>query len=435
RPQSFTVQTFLRVRPTSAPSPTVKIDSEDNSLISIFLPKSVNHGYVNNTKLCHNFKFNGIFDSDSAQQGIFETCAQPVLDDVISGNITGSGKTFTITGGPDCYEDRGLIPRCTSHIFQERKRQTDCQIEVSVSYLEIYQEKGYDLLSAGSARKINDLNQLMTHISFSNARYIPDNKQNVLLLQIFLQEDEEGSIHFQNFSINRVSTEEEALNLLFIGDTNRIVAETPINDASSRSHCIFTIWVERRVHGSEYCRRAKLHLVDLAGSERSAKTGLHSDTRLFRESCSINLALHYLEKVILALHSRRKTENHSVHVPYRNSMITSVLRDSLGGNCKTIMIGTIAIENECIDETVSTCRFAQAVSQIENTPQINEELNPHVIIKRLKNQIVLLKEEINYLKGQHPSITTNDDEEIEELKQTTKISCATKVEQYLNGIM
>ncbi|KAF8822576.1 kinesin motor domain-containing protein [Cardiosporidium cionae] len=347
-PQSFTVKTYLRVRPTSAPSQAVKIDSEDNSVISFSLPKSVNQGYVNNTKLCHTFKFNGIFDSDCTQEHIFTTCAKPALEDVINGinatifayGQTGSGKTFTITGGPDCYGDRGLIPRCASHIFEERKRLSDCQIEISVSYLEIYHEKGYDLLSAGSARKINDLNR------------------------VILQEDEEGSIHFQNFSINRVSTEEEALNLLFIGDTNRIVAETPINDASSRSHCIFTIWVERRVQGSEYCRRAKLHLVDLAGSERSAKTGLHSDARLFRESCSINLALHFLEKVILALHSSRTTERHSVHVPYRNSLITAVLRDSLGGNCKTIMVGTIAIESECIDETVSTCRFAQAVSQV-----------------------------------------------------------------------
>ena len=121
---------------------------------------------------------------------------------------------------------------------------------------------------------------------------------------------------------------------------HQVVAETPMNDASTRSHCLFIIWLECSAYGSDVVRRSKIHLVDLAGSERVSKTGVTGD--LMKEAKYINLSLHYLEQVIVALHER--TQGKRNHVPYRNSMMTSVLRDSLGGNCKTVMVGNIAIE-------------------------------------------------------------------------------------------
>ena len=143
-----------------------------------------------------------------------------------------------------------------------------------------------------------------------------------------MQEDEDGRTHLRNLSAQVARSEEEALNLLFMGDTNRVISETPMNEASSRSHCIFTIGIDARRAGSDVVRRSKLHLVDLAGSERAKKTGIEGT--VFKEARYINLSLHYLEQVIIALQEKQK------YVPYRNSMMTSVLRDSLGGNCKTV---------------------------------------------------------------------------------------------------
>ena len=174
-----------------------------------------------------------------------------------------------------------------------------------ISYLEIYLEAGYDLLDPSHETKgLEDLPK------------------------VTMQEDEDGRTHLRNLSAQVARSEEEALNLLFMGDTNRVISETPMNEASSRSHCIFTIGIDARRAGSDVVRRSKLHLVDLAGSERAKKTGIEGT--VFKEARYINLSLHYLEQVIIALQEKQK------YVPYRNSMMTSVLRDSLGGNCKTV---------------------------------------------------------------------------------------------------
>mgnify|MGYP001250921355 CR=1 FL=1 len=139
----------------------------------------------------------------------------------------------------------------------------------------------------------------------------------------------------------------------------RMIAETPMNQASTRSHCVFTIYITSRVRDSAVVRRSKLHLVDLAGSERVGKTGVGGT--LLTEAKYINLSLHYLEQVIVALSEKSRS-----HIPYRNSMMTSVLRDSLGGNCMTTMIANLSFDPSSVDESISTCRFAQRVALIKN---------------------------------------------------------------------
>ena len=134
------------------------------------------------------------------------------------------------------------------------------------------------------------------------ARLLVEKRDTVCLLgvtQVTMMEDEENRIHLRTLSAHRVSTEEEALNLLFLGDTNRMISETPMNMASSRSHCIFTVTVESRKAGEEMVRRSKLHLVDLAGSERVGKSGVEGQT--LREAKYINLSLHFLEQVGLLM--------------------------------------------------------------------------------------------------------------------------------------
>lgn len=382
-------QVYIRVRPGKA-AEGFKADTE-KGILSFNLPEASSEYDVNNQKRTHTFQFDGVLGMQVKQQEVLDAVARPVIQDALNGvngtifayGQTGSGKTFTITGGAENYEDRGLIPR-TLRLMFEAFRKGPAQYRMYISYLEIYQDSGYDLLRDDSVRNLQDLPKVQ------------------------LREDEDGNMHLRNLSVNLAASEEDALNLLFLGDTNRVVAETPMNDASTRSHCLFIIWVDSTEEGSDVVRRSKLHLVDLAGSERVSQTGVNG--RLLQEAKAINVSLHYLERVIVALHARSK--GNQAHVPYRDSMMTSVLRDSLGGNCKTTMVGCIAAEASNICESMSTCRFAQRVAQITNTARVNEELDPSLLIARLKKEVSDLKQEVKVARmnkeGEEPEAITPD---------------------------
>lgn len=174
------------------------------------------------------------------------------------------------------------------------------------------------------------------------------------------------------------------------GNHIKKVSSTLLNQSSSRSHCIFVINVQGKNLVSGMGFVSKLNLVDLAGSERLSKSQVEGN--LLCETKAINLSLSYLEQVIIALNDRQKErrrgekenrercgerekERGKIHVPYRNSLMTTILKDSLGGNCKTVMIATISIELENIDETISTLRFSQRVGQLENEVVRNEKEN------------------------------------------------------------
>lgn len=247
------------------------------------------------------------------------------------------------------------------------------KFKVSISYLEIYNEAGYDLLDENHASK---------------------NLMDLPKVQMF--EDRDGHFKLTNLSVHRASSEEDALNLLFIGDTNRVVSETPKNDASTRSHCIFVIQLESQKLGSDVKSVSKLHLVDLSGSERVFKSGVEDKTTI-TESKYINQSLFMLQMVIMNLNKKLKGED--VHVPFRNSMMTMLLRDSLGGNCRTKMIATISALKDDMGESLGTCRFARSVQLIQNNMKKNETADPGIIIGRLKQEVRDLKAEIALLKG------------------------------------
>lgn len=298
---------------------------------------------------------------------------------------TGSGKTYTMTGSTDRYVDRGMIPRSISYLFDSVRKADNQNFTIFASYLEIYNNTGYDLLSTDSTgmeqRRLEHLDKVVPF-------------------------EVNGELSLKGLTLHRVKDEEELLNLLFIGDTNRIVCETPMNDVSTRSHCIFTMYIEAREANSEVKRKSKVHLVDLSGSERVAKTGLDG-TRL-TEACAINLSLHYLEHVIICLQKKMKGEN--VFVPYRNSLMTMMLKDSLGGNCLTRMVATIHPRDSNLAESISTCQFAQRVAMIKNTTTKNEIVDPDVIIAQLKRENEELKHELlNYKDANEKSELTDDD--------------------------
>lgn len=379
------ISIFLRVRPSKRPSGYFNLDPETNEVLF----SSGGGGGDSNTRVVannaatvqHTFRFNGLLGMKADQEEVFDRVAEPAVRSALDGynstvfayGQTGSGKTFTITGGPERYVDRGMIPRSLSKIFAEIAKDTEKQYQVHISYLEIYNNAGYDLLDPSHETKsLEDLQR------------------------VTLREDEDGNVHLRGLTLHAANSEEDALNLLFLGDTNRAIAETPMNMASSRSHCVFTVSLQAREAGSDRIRRSKLHLVDLAGSERTHKT--NSSGQVLREAQYINQSLHYLELVIVALHERA-TKGRS-HVPYRNSMMTSILRDSLGGNCKTVMVATINPEKTETEEGISTCRFAQRVALVKNVAKINEQVDPRLMIERLKSEVRALREEVAFLKGQ-----------------------------------
>ncbi|OWZ21997.1 Kinesin [Phytophthora megakarya] len=392
------IRIFLRVKPSRKPSGFFSWD-EDSNMMKYDIPKDIAAGLINNSRTSYKFRFDSVIGMDARQEEVFDRVGRPCVESALHGfnstvfayGQTGSGKTFTITGGAERYEDRGLIPRALSLIFDRMRSNSQEQIIAQISYLEIYNNQGYDLLDPNheATKSLDDLPR------------------------VAMLEDEDGNCHLRNLSMHPVTTEEDALNLLFLGDTNRAVSETAMNLASSRSHCIFTVSLETRKVGSEVVLRSKLHLVDLAGSERAHKTGAKG--QLLREAAYINTSLHYLEMVIVALHE--KTTKGRTHIPYRNSMMTSVLRDSLGGNCKTVMVATVSPEKDQTDESVSTCRFAQRVARVKNDAHLNEEVDPAVIIRQLNARVASLEEELAILKGDVNEGAELKEYEIDKLRQ------------------
>ncbi|NXE88940.1 KIF6 protein, partial [Menura novaehollandiae] len=396
------IRVFARVKPLGRrqQAGSYSVDDEEEPLpsLEITVPRDLADGFINNKRESYKFKFQKIFDQESKQDVVFDSIAKPVAECVLAGyngtifayGQTGSGKTFTITGGAERYSDRGIIPRTLSYIFDQLQKDSSKVYTTHVSYLEIYNECGYDLLDPRhEASRLEDLPKVM------------------------IMEDSDQNIHLKNLSLQQATNEEEALNLLFLGDTNRMIAETPMNQASSRSHCIFTIHLSSKEPGSATLRRSKLHLVDLAGSERVAKTGIGG--HLLTEAKYINLSLHYLEQVIIALAEKNRS-----HIPYRNSMMTSVLRDSLGGNCMTTMIATLAIDKRNIDESISTCKFAQRVALIKNEAVLNEEIDPRLMIVHLKKEIQDLKDELALVTGKQRTSELSQEEllQLDELIET-----------------
>ncbi|KAM9563762.1 kinesin-like protein KIF6 isoform 1-T1 [Guaruba guarouba] len=396
------IRVYARVKPLGRRQQAgiYSIDDDEKSLstLEVIVPHDLADGVVNNKRESYKFKFQKIFDQEAKQDMVFDSVAKPVAECVLAGyngtifayGQTGSGKTFTITGGAECYSDRGIIPRTLSYIFGQLQKDSSKVYTTHVSYLEIYNECGYDLLDPRhEASRLEDLPK------------------------VTIMEDPDQNIHLKNLSLQQATNEEEALNLLFLGDTNRMIAETPMNQASSRSHCIFTIHISSKEPGSATIRRSKLHLVDLAGSERVAKTGVGG--HLLTEAKYINLSLHYLEQVIIALAEKNRS-----HIPYRNSMMTSVLRDSLGGNCMTTMIAMLSIDKRNIDESISTCRFAQRVALIKNEVVLNEEIDPRLIIVQLKNEIQELKDELVLVTGKQRTSELSQEEllQLDELIET-----------------
>ena len=390
-----TIQIYLRLRPCrngSFDHPHLDISSSSKQ-IDIRVPIE-DQGYVNNTIRKHSYKFDKIFDSKTTQETIFNEVAKEVIDSTIEGyngtifayGQTGSGKTYTITGGVESISQRGIIPRALSYIFEETKKRTLFTWKIYISYLEIYNNDGFDLLHDSTEKKY----------------------ELEALPRVRIRENQFKQLILSGLSIHQIDNFQEGMALLMLGDDNRVVAETPKNDASTRSHCLFMIQIESQKIGEDVKTLSKLHIVDLSGSEKPSKSEL-SGVRM-TEALNINISLFYLESVIIEINNKSK------YIPYRNSMMTMCLRDSIGGNCKTRMIANLSSDFDDVFESLSTCRFAQRVALVKNTAVVNEVVDPNILIQKQKGEIEELKNELAMLKGKNQK-SFLEKEDIDECKK------------------
>lgn len=221
-------------------------------------------------------------------------------------------------------------------------------------------------------------------------------------------------------------SEEEALNCLFEGEQNRTIADNAINKTSSRSHAIFTIHLESRstIETSEKVIHSQLNLVDLAGSERTKKSG--AEGLSMREAAYINRSLTYLEQVVVSTCDKKRE-----HVPYRQCKLTNILKNSIGGNCKTILIANIYPEVPYLDETISTLRFASRMRNVTNEASVNMALDQPLLIKKLEREIIDLKQEL----AMHDVLASKgaQDSKDEPLSPEEAYNMQTQAESFLDG--
>ena len=316
------------------------------------------------------FVLDRVFSPDTAQPEIFDFIGRPIIEDILGGyngtvfayGQTGSGKTYTMMGN-DIFDEnaRGIIPRGVSLIFETLSQQgSEIEYTIKCSMLEIYKEKLQDLLMQGPKLRI--------------------------------KADSRRGIYVDGLSEIYVVCEEEVLNILAVGEKNRTIASTKMNQQSSRSHQIFMIEVSQKLP-DDTSRKGTLNLVDLAGSEKINQTGATGEN--LEEAKKINLSLSALGNVIHALTSRAD------HIPYRDSKLTRLLQESLGGNYKTSLIVNCSPHPRNLDDSINTLKFAQRAKTIKNSVKVNvtKSIESYIkTIEKLRKKLEKAEEEILTLK-------------------------------------
>ncbi|XP_074384342.1 kinesin-like protein KIF21B isoform X2 [Zonotrichia albicollis] len=352
------------------------------------------------------FTYDFVFDLDTWQERIYTTCMGKLIEGCFEGynatvlayGQTGAGKTYTMGTGFDMSiseEEQGIIPRAISHLFsgiEERRRAAQSQglaapeFKVSAQFLELYNEEILDL--------------------FDSTRD-PDSRHRKSNIKI--HEDASGSIYTTGVTSRLISSQDELIQCLKQGALSRTTASTQMNVQSSRSHAIFTIYlcqtrvcarpelvneeVSSLLDGSQPAAEyetltAKFHFVDLAGSERLKRTGATGERA--KEGISINCGLLALGNVISALGDQSKKV---VHVPYRDSKLTRLLQDSLGGNSQTIMIACVSPSDRDFMETLNTLKYANRARNIKNKVVVNQDKTSQQI-SALRAEIARLQMEL-----------------------------------------
>lgn len=289
------------------------------------------------------FSYDRVYGPDCTQQQLHEDSTQFLVSQVIDGfngtafvyGQTGSGKTHTMMGDVTNPAHCGVVPRSIKQVFDYAKEADLDSFNIKMSLLEIYNENVHDLLNPSDD-------------------------------PLEVREEKDKTFSVDKLTVKEITSFEQGIKLVVAGNENRAVSSNNMHRESSRSHCMLTLYVTKKIQigGQVQTTEAKLNLVDLAGSERYQEAG----GQLAKESVNINQSLSCLANVISALTSKGK-----VHIPYRDSQLTKLLKDSLGGNCKTLMIANCHQAFSCVRETLSTLRYAQRAKKIKNKARINAD--------------------------------------------------------------
>ncbi|KAL6011244.1 hypothetical protein ACLOJK_001689 [Asimina triloba] len=337
---------------------------------------------IANKQIDRSFSFDKVFGPKAQQRSIYDQAVSPIVNEVLEGfnctvfayGQTGTGKTYTMEGGiknkgGELPVDAGVIPRAVRHIFDALEAQS-ADYSMKVTFLELYNEEITDLLAPDDCTKFGE-----------------DNKQRK---PISLMEDGKGGVVVRGLEEEVVYSANEIFSLLERGSAKRRTVETLLNKHSSRSHSIFSITIhvkETEIGNEELIKCGKLNLVDLAGSENISRSGAREGRA--REAGEINKSLLTLGRVINAL------VEHSAHIPYRDSKLTRLLRDSLGGKTKTCIIATVSPSAHCLDETLSTLDYAFRAKNIKNKPEVaNQRMSKSVLLKDLYLEIEKMKQDV-----------------------------------------
>ena len=371
------IKVLVRIRPLIA----TETENAQRDSTAIIEAKNEKEVVIRGTEARHQLRcgFDLVFGPESTQTRVYEEvadCAAQVAKGynatILAYGQTGSGKSYSMFG-PSGWdgESQGIIPRAVAGLFGLLEGKP--QVTVYASFVQIYREQIYDMLR-------------------DPRRSAP--------LEIHEEEGENTTTFVSGLSEYAVRSARDCLALVVAGEENRAVRETQMNTASSRSHSIFTLLVEQRSvdENGERTVRAKFNMVDLAGSEKWDLRQNMVEDRV-AEMTRINLSLHTLGKCISALSKisklQRKNEPEKaalVHVPYRESKLTRLLQDSLGGNSLTRLIANLSPARDCVEESVSTLRFADRARSVVVSVRRNEERPiDHALVRRLRSEVKRLK--------------------------------------------
>jgi len=345
------------------------------------------------SSLTKTFGFDRVFGPNSKQFDVYRAVVEPLIGQVMQGynctvfayGQTGTGKTYTMEGGegrddPNTTWENdptaGIVPRALAQLFDELRVQQEAEFSVRVSYLELYNEEIFDLLSPAD---------------------------DTTRLRLYEDSTKKGSVIIQGLEEVQVHNKNEVYTILEKGSFKRKTAETLMNASSSRSHTVFTVTVhlkESSMEGEEVLRIGKLNLVDLAGSENIGRSG--AQDKRAREAGNINQSLLTLGRVITCLVER------TPHIPYRESKLTRLLQDSLGGRTKTSIIATVSPAGINLEETMSTLDYAHRAKNIQNKPEVNQKLSKKAVLKEYTEEIERLRRDLMASREKNGVYLAND---------------------------
>ncbi|XP_037420442.1 kinesin-like protein KIN-5B [Triticum dicoccoides] len=378
RDREANVQVVLRCRPLSAEEQKANVQSAVSCNDTKREVTVLNSLFKQADKT---FTFDKVFGPKSQQRAIYDHAVAPIVDDVLEGynctvfafGQTGTGKTYTMEGEMmqqvgELPASAGVMPRAVCHIFDILEAQK-ADYSMKVTFLELYNEEITDLLASEDQSRFPEDRQKRPTIS--------------------LMEDGKGGAVIRGLEEIVVYSPGEIYSLLQHGSSRRRTADTALNMQSSRSHSVFSIYIHVKAAttgNQELMKCGRLNLVDLAGSESIARSGA-KEVRA-REAGELNKSLLTLGRVITAL------VEHSFHVPYRDSKLTRLLRESLGGKAKTCIIATVTPSVHCLEETLVTLDYAYRAKSIRNKPEVNQKVCKSDMLKDLYQEMEKMKQDV-----------------------------------------